>query len=53
MGEHTQHFEEKLKELVSLAKKNNGIIEVDKVNEFFKELNLSVQQIDKRYEYLG
>ena len=45
-------FEEKLKELMAFAKKNNGVIEVEKVNDFFKELNLEVNQIDKIYEYL-
>lgn len=45
-------FEEKLKELMAFAKKNKGVIEVEKVNDFFKELNLEVRQIDKIYEYL-
>ena len=45
-------FEEKLKELLALAKKNKDIIEVEKVNDVFKELNLDVHQIDKIYEYL-
>ncbi|HEX3076549.1 MAG TPA: RNA polymerase sigma factor RpoD [Lachnospiraceae bacterium] len=52
MSDLISNFEEKLKELVSLAKKNKGIIEVEKVNDFFKELNLDVNQIDKIYEYL-
>lgn len=45
-------FEEKLKELLAFAKKNKGVIEVEKVNDFFKELNLETHQIDKIYEYL-
>ena len=52
MSEAIIKFEEKLKELVQIAKKNKGVIEVDKVNDFFKELNLNVTQIDKIYEYL-
>lgn len=52
MNEAITIFEEKLKELVLFAKKNKGIIEVEKVNDFFKELNLNVGQIDKIYEYL-
>lgn len=52
MNEVMNQFEEKLKDLISLAKKNKGIIEVDRVNDFFKELNLNVSQIDKIYEYL-
>lgn len=45
-------FEEKLNELITLAQKDKGIIEVEKVNDFFKEMNLDVAQIDKLYEYL-
>lgn len=52
MNEALQTFEEKLKALISFAQKNKGIIEVEKVNDFFKELNLDVNQIDKIYEYL-
>ena len=52
MKETIQTFEEKLKELVAFAKGNKGVIEVEKVNDFFKELNLEVNQIDKIYEYL-
>lgn len=52
MNETIQTFEEKIKELVAFAKGNKGVIEVEKVNDFFKELNLEVNQIDKIYEYL-
>jgi RNA polymerase primary sigma factor len=52
MSEMISNFDDKLKELVAFAKKNKGIIEVDKVNDFFTELNLDVNQIDKMYEYL-
>lgn len=52
MSDAVKVFEQKMKDLVSFAKKNKGIIEVDKVNDFFKELNLDVNQIDKIYEYL-
>ncbi|BBF44459.1 RNA polymerase sigma factor RpoD [Lachnospiraceae bacterium KM106-2] len=52
MKEQVSNFEEKLKQLVAIAKKNKGVIEVEKVNDFFKELNLNVTQIDKIYEYL-
>lgn len=45
-------FEARLKELVTFANRNKGVIEVDKVNDFFKEMNLNVRQIDKIYEYL-
>jgi RNA polymerase primary sigma factor len=52
MEEQVNSFEVRLKELVAFANDNKGVIEVDKVNDFFKELNLNVRQIDKIYEYL-
>lgn len=52
MEEQASSFEARLKELVAFANDNKGVIEVDKVNDFFKELNLNVRQIDKIYEYL-
>ena len=52
MNETIHTFEEKLKELLTMAKKNKDVIEVEKVNDVFKELNLEVHQIDKIYEYL-
>ena len=45
-------FEEKLKQLVELGKKNKGLLELEKVNDFFKEYNLDAHQVDKIYEYL-
>ncbi|WP_312107539.1 RNA polymerase sigma factor RpoD [Lachnoclostridium sp.] len=52
MEEQVNTFEARLKELIAFANDNKGVIEVDKVNDFFKELNLNVRQIDKIYEYL-
>ncbi|BCN29615.1 RNA polymerase sigma factor RpoD [Anaeromicropila herbilytica] len=52
MNEAINNFEERLKDLVAFAHKNKGVIEIEKVNDFFKELNLEVTQIDKIYEYL-
>ncbi len=52
MEEQVNSFEARLKELVAFANDNKGVIEVGKVNDFFKELNLNVRQIDKIYEYL-
>ena len=45
-------FKQKLAELIELAKKNNNVIEVTKVNDVFKQVNPSLNQIDKMYEYL-
>ena len=52
MNETINTFEEKLKALLAFAKKNNHVVEVEKVNNEFKELNLEEHQIDKIYEYL-
>ena len=45
-------YKEKLANLVAYAKKNNGVVEVNVINDFFKDDNLTVSQIDKIYEYL-
>lgn len=45
-------FTEKLKGLMELAHANKDVLETDKVNDYFKDSNLSVQQIEKIYEYL-
>ena len=52
MNETLNLFDEKLKELLAYAKKNKDVIDVNKVNDVFKELNLDPNQIDKIYEYL-
>lgn len=52
MDEQKNAFEIKLQELLVLANENKGVLEMDKVNDFFKELNLSIHQIDRIYEYL-
>ncbi len=45
-------YKDKLANLVAYAKKNNGVVEVNVINDFFKDDNLTVSQIDKIYEYL-
>ena len=52
MSEQVKTFEEKLKDLVALAHKNKDILEVGIINDFLKEMNLDVHQIDHIYEYL-
>lgn len=52
MDEQVNQFNTKLKELITFANNNKGILEIDKINDFFKECNLDVVQIDKLYEYL-
>ena len=51
-NEQTTGFEARLQELISYAGENKGIIDSDKVNDFFKEMNLNVSQIDYIFEYL-
>ena len=45
-------FEARLKELLAMAHANKDVLEMDKINDFFKEMNLEASQIDKIYEYL-
>lgn len=52
MSDTITSFEEKLRALVKLGKENKGLLELEKVNDFFKEYNLDADQIDKIYEYL-
>lgn len=52
MNAEIDNFNDKLKELVALGKKSKGVLEVKYVNDFFSEMNLDVNQIDKIYEYL-
>lgn len=47
-----QNFEQRLKQLVSMARKNKDVLEIDTINDFFKEMNLDPSQIDRIYEYL-
>lgn len=44
--------EEKFRALIAEAKKNEGIIEEQKINDFIKELNLNNSQIDLIYDKL-
>ena len=52
MSDLKTSFEEKLRELIKLGKTNKGVLELEKVNDFFKEYNLDGDKIDKIYEYL-
>lgn len=52
MSEVASDFLAKLDDLLEIAKKNKGILEIDKLNNFFKEFNLDVDQVDKIYEHL-
>ena len=45
-------FKAKLEELVGVAHGNNNVIEIAKINDVLKEVNLSLSQIDLMYEFL-
>lgn len=54
MNEQIVHnnFEKKFGELVKYAKKEQGIIEVERINTFIKDLKLDNKQVDKVFEKL-
>ena len=47
-----EKFEEKLKELLAMAKKKKGIIEYADVSDFFKDMELSPDHVEKVLAYL-
>ena len=48
MEENTVKFEEKLKELVSLGKKKKSILELQEINDFFSDMELEAEQMERR-----
>lgn len=52
MEEQNNSFETRLQDLVAFANENKGVIDSDKVDAFFREINPNVNQIDQIYEYL-
>ena len=52
MEENVAKFEEKLKELVVLGKKKKSILELQEINDFFSDMELSLEHMEKVYEYL-
>ena len=52
MEENIIKFEEKLKALVSLGKKKKSILELQEINDFFSDMELEADQMEKIYEYL-
>ena len=45
-------FGEKLKQLVAHGKKNKSILELQEINDFFSDMELDAEQMEKVYEYL-
>ena len=52
MEENTQKFEEKLKELIQWGKKKKSILELQEINDFFHDMELDPEQMEKVYERL-
>lgn len=52
MDEGMVKFTEKLKELLEMAKKKKNVLEVQEINEFFGDMELSPEMIERTYEFL-
>ena len=52
MEENIAKFGEKLKQLVAHGKKNKSILELQEINDFFSDIELDAEQMEKVYEYL-
>ena len=52
MEENVVKFQEKLKNLVALAKKKKNILEIQEINDTFRDMELEPTQMDKVFEYL-
>lgn len=52
MDNEREKFIEKLKKLVEIGKIKKGVLEVEEINDFFKDQNLSVEQLEYIYQYL-
>lgn len=51
MEENAQKFLEKMNELVALGKKKKSILDVQEINDFFTDMDLSAEQMEKVFEY--
>ena len=49
MEENIVKFEEKLKELVALGKKKKSVLEIQEINDFFSDMELSPEQMEQVY----
>ena len=52
MEENMVKFEEKLKELLAMAKKKKNILEYQEINDFFHDMELDAEHFEKILEYL-
>ena len=53
MDENIVKFTERLKELLAFAEKKKNVLEFQEVNDFFADMELDPQRIEKIYDYLG
>ena len=51
MEENMAKFEEKLKELVKLGKKKKSVLEIQEINDYFNDIDLDAEQMEKVFEY--
>ena len=52
MEENIVKFQEKLKNLVTLGKKKKSILELQEINDFFNDMELEPDQMEKVFDYL-
>ncbi len=52
MDENIAKFTERLKELLAFAEKKKNVLEFQEVNDFFADMELDPQRIEKIYDYL-
>lgn len=52
MDEAMLRFNEKLKQLLEMAKKKKNVLEYKEINQFFSDMELSTEKIELIYEYL-
>ena len=52
MDENMVKFTEKLNELKALARKKKNVLEITEINDFFADMELNSDQMDKVFEYL-
>lgn len=52
MDENITKFTERLKELLAFAEKKKNVLEFQEVNDFFADMELDPQRIEKIYDYL-
>lgn len=52
MEDNAQKFLERLKDLAALGKKKKSILEIQEINDFFHDMELNPEQMEKVFEYL-